>query len=234
MVPSVVSIQVGLPQTLGREGATEPMDRPWRTGFFKQSVTEPVWVAKMNITGDGQADLKRHGGPEKAVLAYSAEHYPAWQAVLEKLELPFGAFGENFTIAGQTEAEVCIGDIYEVGTAQLQVSQPRQPCWKLARRWRRRDLAKLVQTTGRTGWYFRVLQQGYVEAGSQLQLCDRPYPEWTIEQANRIMHQDRHDRLAAGQLAACPLLASNWKKTLLQRANQGINPDPEPRLWGEN
>lgn len=100
MFPYIVSIQVGLPQTLGNKEATELMERSWTTGFFKKPVSGSVWVGKMNLEGDGQADLKHHGGPEKAVLAYAAENYPYWQKILEWSELPFGAFGENLTIAG--------------------------------------------------------------------------------------------------------------------------------------
>src|SRR5690606_6199783 len=125
---------------------------------------------------------------------------------------------------------VCIGDTYEVGGAVVQVSQPRQPCWKLARRWRIRDLAARVQETGRTGWYLRVLREGEVTAGDSLRLIDRPYAEWTIARANEIMHERRDDRDAAGALAACPLLSASWRETLRRRTETGMNPDPLRRL----
>lgn len=120
------------------------------------------------------------GGPEKAVLAYAADHYPLWRSELEPLELPYGTFGENFTIAGLTEETVCIGDIYIIGGAIVQISQPRQPCWKLARRWQVKDLVIRVPANGRTGWYFRVLKEGYIEQGVPVILLDRPYPQWPI------------------------------------------------------
>lgn len=230
----LVSIQVGLPRNLGIEGATDPMDRPWSTGFFKEPIAHAVRVGKTNLDGDGQADLRHHGGPEKAVLAYAAEHYCEWQQDLMRPEIGYGAFGENFTIAGQTESSVCIGDTYEVGDALVQVSQPRQPCWKLSRRWRIKDLALQVQQTGRTGWYFRVLREGFVEPKHPVVLVDRPYPQWTIARANEIMHHRLNDREVAAELAACPLLAANWQRTLANRANRGINPDPKPRLVGAN
>src|SRR5690606_18685860 len=108
-------------------------DRPWTTGFFKEPTLGPVWLGRTNLEGDGQADLVHHGGPDKAVLAYSADHYAAWREVLNNPALPFGAFGENFTIEGLKEADVCIGDTWKVGDeATIQLSQPRQPCWKLA------------------------------------------------------------------------------------------------------
>ncbi|MBD1914703.1 MULTISPECIES: MOSC domain-containing protein [Cyanophyceae] len=216
-MPELVSIQVGLPQTLGTETAADPMDQPWITGFFKQPIAGEVWVGSTHLAGDGQADLKNHGGVDKAVLAYSAEHYPDWRSYLHNSDLPYGGFGENFTVAGQTEAEACIGDIYAIGSARVQVSQPRQPCWKLSRRWRVEDLALQVKANGRSGWYFRVLQEGTVEPGLAITLCDRPYPEWTVARANRIMHHDLGDRAAAIELASCPLLSRNWQEKLLKR-----------------
>jgi MOSC domain-containing protein YiiM len=234
MVAQILSIQVGLPKSLGVTGAPDPMDRPWSTGFFKKPIQGEVWLGSTNLAGDGQADLKYHGGVEKAVLAYAAEHYPSWQARLKLPDLSYGAFGENFTVADQTESSVCIGDIYDIGEAQVQVSQPRQPCWKLSRRWRIRDLAFQVQTTGQTGWYFRVLKEGMVEAGMKLVLRDRPFPQWTIARANQIMHHELNNREASAALANCPLLAVNWQRTLSNRAARNVNPDPVPRLWGEN
>lgn len=216
-MPELVTLQVGLPQTLGSDAAPDPMDQRWTTGFFKQPIVGKVWLSRTNLTGDGQADLKNHGGVDKAVLAYSADHYPYWRSHLPYPELPYGGFGENFTVAGQTEADVCIGDIYAIGSARVQVSQPRQPCWKLSRRWRIADLALQVKDNGRSGWYFRVLQEGTVEPGLAVTLCDRPYPEWTVARANQIMHHDLNDRAAAAELAQCPLLSHNWQEKLLKR-----------------
>jgi MOSC domain-containing protein YiiM len=151
---------------------------------------------------------------------------------LPGLDLPYGAFGENFTVRGVTEADVCIGDVFAVGGVLVQVSQPRQPCWKLARRWRVKDLAARVQATGRTGWYFRVLEEGEVTPGLRLVLRERPWPQWTVARANEIMHERRDDRAAA--LAACPSLSANWRETLHTRAMRGVNPDPARRLVGPN
>ena len=221
MTSQIVTIQVGLPRSLGRKDAPDPMDRPWSTGFFKEPIQGKIWLGRTNLVGDGQADLKNHGGPDKAVLAYAAEHYPGWRSQLNLPDFPYGAFGENFTIAGQSEASVCIGDIYQIADVQVQVSQPRQPCWKLSRRWRIQDLALQVKTTGRTGWYLRVLKEGTLESGAKLALCDRPYPEWTIARANQIMHHELKNRAAAAELANCPLLSPNWQQTLLKRAIKG-------------
>lgn len=233
--PALQSIQVGLPTHFGREGAADPMDRPWTTGFFKQPVFGPVRLGATNLDGDGQADLDHHGGPDKAVLAYSADHYDAWRRELNNPALPPGAFGENFTVAGITEADVCLGDVWTIGgEAALQVSQPRQPCWKLARRWRLKTLSLQVQESGRTGWYFRVLHEGVVAAGMPLVLVERPHPAWSIARANRVMHTDKNDGRAAAELAALPCLAESWKTTLRRRVEQNIHPDPAKRLIGRN
>lgn len=210
------------------------MDRPWTTGFDKRPVAGPVWLGVTNLDGDGQADLAHHGGPDKAVLAYSADHYEPWRRELEMPVLPFGAFGENFTVEGLTERTVCLGDIWQAGDAVLQVSQPRQPCWKLARRWRLKTLALRVQESGRTGWYLRVLNEGVVAAGLPLQLRDRPHPIWTVERANWVMHFDKSDLTAAAELAALPPLAASWRATLLKRVEQNVHPDPAKRLIGPN
>jgi len=210
------------------------MDRPWTTGFFKAPVAGSVRLRRTNLEGDGQADRVHHGGPDKAVLAYSAEHYPRWRLALNRPSLPYGAFGENFTVVGLTEADVCIGDTWQVGAeAIVQVSQPRQPCWKLARRWRIKTLAWDVQQTGRTGWYFRVLTEGSVAAEMPLILLERPHSDWTVERANRTMHLEKSNIAAALELAAVPLLSENWQATLTRRANQQ-EPDPRKRLIGEN
>lgn len=233
--PVLASIQVGLPRPCGTDGAADPMDRPWTTGFWKQPVVGLVRLGVTNLEGDGQADLVHHGGPDKAVLAYSADHYVAWRGELGLPDLPFGAFGENFTIEGLTEADVCLGDTWIVGNeTRVQVSQPRQPCWKLARRWRIKDLALQVQETGRTGWYLRVLTEGVVAAGMPLRLVARPHPAWPVARANRVMHRDKDDLRSAAALAAVPTLAASWKTTLLRRVEQNVRPDAAQRLLGPN
>ncbi|NJK48419.1 MOSC domain-containing protein [Candidatus Gracilibacteria bacterium] len=207
--PSILSIQVGLPKQLGTEGAIDLMDRPWTTGFFKEPVTGAIYLGKNNLTGDGQADLILHGGTEKAVLAYAVKHYPQWRQELNLPDFPYGAFGENFTVSMQTEEDVCIGDIFAVGEARIQVSQPREPCWKLARRWRRKDLPKRVITSGRSGWYFRVLSEGLVESGLPLLLLERPLPQWSIARVNQAFYRGSED---VSKLASCPLLSPSWRQ----------------------
>ncbi len=179
----LTSIQVGQPRDLGTRGATDPLDGPWRSAFFKSPVSGAVWLGTTNLAGDAQADRRVHGGPDQAVLVYSADHYPTWREELRMDELSHGAFGENFTVSGQTEETVCIGDVYTVGEARVQVSKPRGPCWKIARRWRMKDLPARVAAHGWTGWYLRVLREGFVEAGMPVTLLERPDSALTVARA---------------------------------------------------
>ncbi|HEX4003830.1 MAG TPA: MOSC domain-containing protein [Candidatus Acidoferrales bacterium] len=213
------SVQVGTPKEYGSEAATDAHDKPWTTGFFKAPVAGPVFVGAMNLAGDGQADLEHHGGIDKAVLAYSADHYPKWRSELNLPDMPHGAFGENLTISGLSESSVCLGDIFRIGQVTLEVSQPRQPCWKLARRWRMHELVRLVVGNGRTGWYLRVLEQGAIETGMPVDLIERPHGDWTIARANEILHHRRTDLALTLELAAVPSLAKSWIDELHERAD---------------
>jgi MOSC domain-containing protein YiiM len=232
--PTLLSIQVSPPKSFGTDGASDPMDRPWTTGFYKEPVVGPVRVGRTNLEGDGQADLVNHGGPEKAVLAYSADHYPIWRSELDKPDLPFGAFGENFTVIGQTEADLCIGDRWVVGEVRLEVSQPRLPCWKLARRWRIKDLALRVDRTGRSGWYFRVLSEGWVTTNQVWFLEHRPFPDWTVARANQLWLHDKSNLTDAAELASIPSLAVSWKEMLARRLQKLQWMDDARRSIGPN
>jgi MOSC domain-containing protein YiiM len=214
------SVQVGMPKSLGFEDAVDTHDKPWTTGFFKSPIEGPRFVGKTNIVGDGQADLENHGGIDKAVLAYSADHYPKWRDELRLPEMPCGAFGENLTIAGLSEESVCIGDIFRIGPVTFEVSQPRQPCWKLARRWRMHELLGMVVRNGRSGWYFRVVEEGWIEARMPVVLIERPNPAWSVAFANQILHHRRTDLLLALELANVPGLANSWVVELRERAER--------------
>src|SRR5665213_1189585 len=214
------SVQIGAIRNLGHEDAADLHDQPWTTGFFKIPVRGPVYVGVTSLDGDGQADLVNYGGVDKAVLAYSADHYPKWRRELQLPEMPYGAFGENLTISGLNEELVCIGDTFRIGPVKLQVSQPRQPCWKLARRWRMHELTGIVVRNGRTGWYFRVEEEGEVEAGMPVTLIDRPNPEWTVARANQILHHMKMDLAATLELSHVPELAESWVEELQDRAGR--------------
>jgi len=229
----IASLRIGQPRTYGEEGAAHPFDRPWTSAIAKEAVARPLWLSTTGLEGDAVADTKVHGGPEKAVLVGAIEHLPFWREVLGRPELGPGAFGENLMIEGACEPDVCIGDSFEIGEAVVQVSQPRQPCWKQARRWRRMDLALEMQRTGRTGWYLRVLREGRVAPGDDLRLVERPLPAWTVARANEVMHGRPVDRAAATALANVPLLATRWRESLRRLAETGGG-DASARLVGPN
>jgi MOSC domain-containing protein YiiM len=227
--PTVISVNVGVPREHGVAGASDPMDRPWTSAIFKHPVQGEVRVGLTNLDGDGQADLSHHGGADKAVLAYSYDHYAPWCREWNAARVPSGAFGENLTVVGLAEDLVCIGDVWRIGNVQLQVSQPRQPCWKLARRWHIKDLALRVQRNGRTGWYFRVLKEGNLGPELPIELVFRPFHAWTVARANRIMHQRSEDLIAVAELAALEPLSASWKRALYRIAD-GFPLDSHERL----
>ena len=222
MAPRILSIRVGQPRERGSLAASDPMERPWTSAIAKHPVSGPRWVSRTNIEGDRQADTKHHGGPDKAVLAYAAEHYPGWRKDLPGVELEFGAFGENLTIDGASEWDVSIGDVWRAGTALFQVTQPRQPCWKLARHLRVPDMVARVQESLRSGWYLRVLEEGEIRAGDTFSLVSRQHPTWTVAEASRLMYEGGADAARLLELADLPELSASWKHTLHVRASGGI------------
>jgi MOSC domain-containing protein YiiM len=213
----VVSVQVGKPRLLGADAAAPeggPAPRPWLSGYGKAAVAGPIFCGRLNLEGDGQADKKWHGGPEMAVLAYSADHYPLWRAELEWPAISPGAFGENLTVAGADEERVCIGDVWELGTVRLQVSEPRKPCVNISRFHGRRELLKQVIRSGRIGWYLRVLQEGTLQAGDEVRLLARPQPDWSVARAMRVRLQRKSEPAQVQALAALPELGADWRALL--------------------
>lgn len=215
----LVSIQVGLPATIVTENPSDNHNPVWQTGFYKLPVRGPVQVGRITIEGDGQADLSVHGGEDRPILAYCAEHYPQWRDELSMPEIPFGAFGENFTISGLDERIVCLGDRYTIGPITVEASQPRQPCWKLARRLGRKDVPARVIEHNRGGWYFRVIEEGKVEPGMSVELKERPNPKWTIRRAMEIMYSAEAEESETKELAELPQLSEQWREYFERRAN---------------
>jgi MOSC domain-containing protein YiiM len=216
MPVSLVSIQVGTPRLRDREvGLRRPLDRRWLTAFAKHPVQGPVRLGRLNLEGDRVADKLGHGGPDMAVLAYSADHYPGWREELGIAEMGPGGFAENFTVSGQDELSVAIGDVYRVGGAVVQVSQPRGPCYKISYHWKRPDLLGRCEASGRHGWYLRVLEEGMVEAGQSVDLVERPNPYWTVRRAADVYRARRKDRGPAMELAFIPGYAEEPKARIL-------------------
>jgi MOSC domain-containing protein YiiM len=203
----VLSIQVGRVHTF--QPAT-PEGNPWRSAIAKEAVLGELQLGAEGLAGDMQADRRYHGGPERALLAYSADHYPNWRRELSRELLPYGMFGENLTVAGLDEETACIGDSFALGQAVVQISQPRMPCVKLARRLDTPDMVQRTLSTARTGFYLRVLEQGMVAPGP-LRLVQRPFPGLTISVALRALVNPMAAGPLLDELLACPLLADGWR-----------------------
>lgn len=212
-IPQVVSVNVGKPQTITYT------NKELTTGLDKQPVDGPVYLGETNLEGDGQADLVHHGGKDKAVCVYIHEHYAHWNGQLQR-ELPLGAFGENLTVTGLDEAEVQIGDVYRIGGAVVQVSQPRQPCYKLAEKYGLSQLPLWVQQTGFTGFYFRVLEQGFIAKGDAIELIRRAEGSVTLRFANDMLYHDKANVEGARKVLQAPGLSDSWRETFGKRLKE--------------
>lgn len=213
MSARVVSLQVG-------RAADLPWgDRTVRSGIVKTPVDAPLALGVDGFAGDEQADLTVHGGPDKAVCCYAREHAPVWAERLGT-EIPFGAFGENLTLEGLVEPDVNIGDSGTLGTARVQVSQPRGPCFKLAARWRRRALPALMAREGISGWYLRVLEPGEVRAGDTLAFDERRSGV-SVADVMRVTYTDRSDLDEIRRILGVPELAAQWRRALEAVARRG-------------
>ena len=224
MTAQLVSLNVGQPAPLAFRGGTVP------SAIRKQPVAGPLRLGPTGLAGDAQADLRVHGGPDKAVCVYPTEHLAHWSARLGRRLAP-AAFGENFSVAGLLEADACLGDVYRVGTVLVQVSQPRQPCYKLATRQGEPVFALWVQESGWTGFYFRCLEPGEVQAGDMITLVERPAPGCTVAEANRLLHRDKYDRAGLERLLAVAALSASLRRTFEERL-AGVPDNPARRLEG--
>jgi MOSC domain-containing protein YiiM len=209
----VVSIQVGKPKPVPY-GNREIM-----TAFNKQPVRGPVWLAQLNLAGDQQANLEYHGGPDKAVCAYPMDHYAYWEQKLGRPLAP-GAFGENLTLRGLLEDELCVGDVFRLGEALLQVTEARIPCVKTAIRHGVDDMPLQLQKTGYTGFYFRVLQEGHVEAGQTLELVERHPLGVKVSYLNQIRYHDRDNVEGLRRILEVNELSGAWRVSLQKRLDK--------------
>lgn len=226
----LLSIQVGRPQTfLDHDDSA----KVWTSAIKKEPTSGTVKVSFHNIEGDEQSDLVHHGGKDKAILAYSSDHFNFWHSEFPTLQFKNGSFGENLTVVGMDEASCCVGDIIRIGDCRLQISQPRQPCWKLSRLWNLPKLAILVQQTLKTGWYYRVLEEGMIEAGIDIHLLDRPHPDLTIAWCSSVMYAKPRCNDDDLRLASCPSLSDSWRTTLQIRATKSMETNPSKRLFGD-
>ncbi len=196
---------------------------PWpgkaQSAIGKSECAERQYLTKTGFAEDFQADLVAHGGPEKALHHYASDHYALWREDLgDNARFVPGGFGENISTLGLTEADVCIGDVFALGTARVQVSQGRQPCWKLAAHTGEDRMAYLVRKTLRTGWYYRVLEEGEVSPGDAMILMDRAPDAYTVKDVTRAYFDRRLDREEARSLAAIATLYLGWRRVFADRA----------------
>jgi MOSC domain-containing protein YiiM len=202
----IKSLNIGKPKQEHFHG------KEFLTGICKKPVSGALALSQQGFEGDGVGDHRHHGGEDKAVCVYSLDHYPFWDSTLN-ITMPVAAFGENLSIEGLQEADVCIGDIYRIGTAEVQVSQPRQPCSTLAARYGRDDLVKLVVDSGRTGFYFRVLRSGRVQEGDAVVLIERDDRGVTVSYANGVFHHDRRNRAGLEDVLSVAALSDSWQRS---------------------
>lgn len=207
----IISINVGLPQEV-----------PWgkRTTFtsiYKSPVEGSVEVLTENLEGDKQADLSVHGGPNKAIYVYPAEHYSYWQASLNVQKLDWGNFGENFTSEGLLEEYVNIGDIFQVGTAQVRVTEPRMPCYKLGIRFGRIDMVKRFLASKRPGFYLAVIKKGKVQAGDIFTLVERNKEDISVADISCLYAFEKDDWETLRRVVKLKALSESWRNIFQQR-----------------
>ncbi|MEV5952408.1 MOSC and FAD-binding oxidoreductase domain-containing protein [Streptomyces sp. NPDC051987] len=215
---TLIAVNVGMPKDVPWHGRTV------RTGVYKQPVSGPRMVRRLNIDGDGQGDLGGHGGEMRAVLVYQLDSYRFWSAELGRDDLTPGSFGENFTVDGLPDDEVCIGDRYRVGGALLEVSQPRVTCYRVGLRLNEPRMAALLVAHHRPGFYLRVIEEGEVEAGQQIVKVSTGPEAMTVEEIDSVLYLPGHTRDQVRRALRIPALSPGWQgsmRDLLEQADKG-------------
>jgi MOSC domain-containing protein YiiM len=231
----LVSVNVALPQDLLWQ------DRTVHTGLWKKPVSGARLVKRLNIEGDGQGDLAGHGGENRAVLVYQLDSYRFWQEELGRSNLEYGTFGENFTVDGLSDDHVCIGDRFRIGEAVFEVSQPRVTCYRAGIRIGEPELAAKLVTAGRPGFYFRVLQQGEVQAGDAITRVGTADERMSVADIDALLYRPRHARDKVESALRIPALSPGWRhsfQSLLDQTggadgnagNAGLTASVEPPL----
>jgi MOSC domain-containing protein YiiM len=201
---TLISINVGLPREILHG------DQAITTGIFKVPVAGPLWLGRLNLAGDGQADLQVHGGADKAVYVYPFEHYAFWAGELGRNDFSHGQFGENFTTEGLLEDEVSIGDVFQIGGARVQVTQPRTPCFKLGIRMGDRVFPARFTSANRTGFYLRVLEEGRVAAGDAIERVERADGSMNVREVFHLRYGSGGTREEYERAAQLPGLSPSW------------------------
>jgi MOSC domain-containing protein YiiM len=207
----LVSVNVGRPREVDWRG------RKVRTSIWKTPVPGRVRVNHLNLVGDEQSDLSVHGGPEKAVYVYPSEHYGFWRRELSGVDLPWGAFGENFTSEGILEDDVKIGDRLRIGSAEFVVTQPRMPCYKLAVRFGREDMVKRFLKSARLGFYFGVVREGEVGSGDPIEFTQREGHDVTVADISTLYTRDSDNQELLRRAISLPALPEGWRDYFRKR-----------------
>jgi MOSC domain-containing protein YiiM len=218
----LVSVNTGLPREVTWH------ERTVTTGIFKEPVRGRVQVRKLNLEGDRQADLRVHGGEYKAVYCYPVAHYEYWKRELPGRDLPAGMFGENFTTDGLLEDSVHIGDRLSVGSAEVYVTQPRLPCYKLGIKFQSDDMVKRFLSSGRTGFYLAVTREGEVGAGDEMRVIARDPDAFPVSEITRLYIAKKYaddDILAVGRALRVAALPGNWKEYFRERLHKATLDD---------
>lgn len=213
------NVSVVLSLRVGRVAPLGPNAVP--SGYVKAEVARPLHAGPLGLDGDAQADLRVHGGLDKAVYGYPASRYPEWRSEFPKLAFAPGAMGENLTLSGGDERDAHIGDRVRIGGAVLQVTQPRQPCFKLGLALGDAGLIRAMTRSGRCGWYYRVIEPGSLAAGDAVHLIERPNPDWTVARFAALVAARAMTREVLSDLAAMEGLAEQWQLKALRLLAQG-------------
>lgn len=205
------------------------------SGIAKSEVSGLAIVTETGLYGDEQGDTRRHGGADKAIHHYPFDHYSSWKRELGELPILHrpGAFGENISTMGVREDGIAVGDIFQLGSSIVEVSQGRQPCWRLNERFDRIDMSRQTQASGRTGWYYRVLEPGFCEPYDRLLLVERRSPEWTISRIWRALYVETLNHRELEGIAELGSLATNWRDLAARRLSTKAVEDWNKRLDGE-
>ncbi|HEY2961343.1 MAG TPA: MOSC domain-containing protein [Pyrinomonadaceae bacterium] len=215
----IISLNVGLPRLVLRDG------EPVSTGIFKEPISGRVMMRTLNLDGDRQADLSVHGGPSKAVYIYPAEHYEFWKRELPGKDLPWGMFGENFTTTGLLETEINIGDMFRIGAAEVMVTQPRMPCYKLALKFGRSDIIKRFLQSERTGFYLAVLKEGEVGAGDEFEPMTSDAHDVRVRDITRLYTREKHNAELLRRAIEVEALPESWRGYFQHQLEKLISSD---------
>ncbi len=219
----LVSVNVGMPKDVRWR------DRTVYTGIWKTPVEGPVMVRRLNIDGDGQGDLGGHGGEQRAVMVYQSESYDFWKAYLDRDDLQPGHFGENFTITGLSDDEVCIGDRYRIGEAEFEVTQPRVTCFRIGLRLDEPEMPNLLVAQHRPGFYFRVITEGRVQAGDDIVRTRRGRHELSVADVDALLYLPNRNAETLGKVVDVPALSPGWQQSFRDMLDSGDQPAPHRR-----